>query len=124
MSTIDPLSYDDPPPVKHTLSTAKFEAVNGPSTNPTSEPTDVHQILRANLTRENAAGMNDIKPVRKRGSRRKRDFWTILIGGNLLIAASVGLTRINPVTVIYGFSGIILLSAGLTWIMWFVMDDY
>jgi hypothetical protein len=38
--------------------------------------------------------------------------------------ASVGFTSINVVSVVYGFAGVILLSSGLIWIMWFVMDDY
>ena len=74
MSDAAPLPSDDPPPVKHTLTTAKFEAINAPSGTPTPAPTDVYQVLRDNLARENAAGMNAVKPVRKRPSRRKRDF--------------------------------------------------
>ena len=69
MSDTAPLPSDDPPPVKHTLTTAKFEAVNEPTATPTSAPTDVHQVLKDNLARENAAGMNVVKPVPKRPSR-------------------------------------------------------
>ena len=123
MSDTAPLPSDDPPPVKHTLTTAKFEAVNAPTATPTPAPTDVYQVLQDNLAHENAAGMNVVKPVPPRPSRRKRDFWLVLIGGNLAIMASVGFTSINVMTVIYGFAGVILLSSGLTWIMWFVMDD-
>ena len=124
MSDTAPLPSDDPPPVKHTLTTAKFEAVNAPIAAPTPAPNDVYQVLQDNLARENAAGLNVVRPVPKRPSRRKRDFWLVLIGGNLAIMASVGFTSINVMTVIYGFAGVILLSSGLTWIMWFVMDDY
>jgi hypothetical protein len=124
VSTVDPLPSDEPPPIKHTLTTAKFEAVNAPTATPTPAPTDVHQVLWDNLARENAAGLNVVKPAPKRPSRRKRDFWLVLIGGNLAIMASVGFTSINVVSVVYGFAGIILLSSGLIWIMWFVMDDY
>jgi predicted phage tail protein len=123
MSDSDPLAYGDPPPVKHTLTSAKFEALNAP-TAATPPPVDVHQVLRDNLARENAAGMNAVKPVPPRRSRRKRDYWLVLIFGNLAIAATVHLAGGNVVTVVYGFSGIILLSSGLTWVMWFVMDDY
>ena len=124
MSDPAPLPSDDPPPVKHTLTTAKFEAVNAPTAIPTPAPTDVYQVLQDNLARENAVGLNVVKPVPPRRSRRKRDFWLVLIGGNLAIMASVGFTSINVMTVICGFAGVILLSSGLTWIMWFVMDDY
>jgi len=124
MSDPAPRPSDDPPPVKHTLTTAKFEALNEPTAAPTPAPTDVYQVLQDNLARENAVGLNVVKPVPPRRSRRKRDFWLVLIGGNLAIMASVGFTSINVMTVIYGFAGVILLSSGLTWIMWFVMDDY
>ena len=125
MSDATPLpSDDDPPPVKHTFTAARFEAVNPPSTAPTPAPTDVYQVLQDNLARENAAGLNAVKLQPRRRSRRKRDFWLVMIGGNLAIMASVGATNINVMTVIYGFASVILLSSGLTWIMWFVMDDY
>jgi hypothetical protein len=173
MSNVALLPSDEPPPVKHTFTTAKFEAVNAPTATPapgahlpidggasgmgilpmsegltqthgqdaratagiqmlpsigrcppTPAPTDVYQVLRDNLARENAAGLNVVKPVPPRRSRRRRDFWLVLIGGNLAIMASVGFTSINVMTVIYGFAGVILLSSGLIWIMWFVMDDY
>jgi predicted phage tail protein len=125
MSTVDPLpSDDDPPPVKHTFTTAKFEALNEPTATPTPAPTDVHQMLRDNLARENAAGMNVVKPVPKRRSRRKRDFWLMLVLGNLAIAATVHLAGGSVMSNLFGLAGIILLSVSLAWVMWFVMDDY
>jgi hypothetical protein len=124
MSDAAPLPSDDPPPVKHTLTTAKFEAVNAPTTAPTPAPTDVYQVLRDNLARENAAEMNVVKPVPRRPSRRKRDFWLMLVLGNLAIVALVVCTRGNTVSVLLGLAGVIVLSVALTWVMWFVMDDY
>jgi predicted phage tail protein len=124
MSYVDPLSFDDPPPVKHTLTTAKFDALNEPTATPTPAPTDVHQMLRDNLARENAAGMNVVKPVPPRRSRRKRDFWLMIVLGNLTIAALVLVTGGNLGAVLLGSAGIVGLSASLTWVMWFVMDDY
>jgi len=124
MSYVDPLSSDDPPPVKHTFTTAKFEAVNEPTATPTSEPTDVHQILRANITRDEAAGLNVVKPMPKRPSRRKRDFWLMIVAGNLTIVALVIATGHNVVSVLFGLAGVVLLTSGFTWVMWCVMDDY
>ena len=125
MSDAAPLpSDDDPPPVKHTLTTAKFETLNEPTVTPTSAPIDVHQVLRDNLTRENAAGMNAVKPMPPRPSRRKRDFWLMLVLGNLTIVATVLITRGNTVAVLFGVAGVLCLSVALTWVMWFVMDDY
>ncbi|HTZ22231.1 MAG TPA: hypothetical protein VMC06_15210 [Opitutaceae bacterium] len=117
-------SDDDPPPVKHTLTTAKFEAVNPPTATPTPAPTDVYQVLRDNLARENAAGMNAVKPKPKRPSRRKRDFWLMLVLGNLTIVSTLFFTGRNVISTLFAFGGVVLLSSGLTWVMWFVMDDY
>lgn len=30
----------------------------------------------------------------------------------------------NPMTLAYGIGGMIVFTLGLTWVMWFVMDDY
>jgi hypothetical protein len=125
MSDAAPLpSDDDPPPVQHTLTAAKFEAVNAPTTTPTPAPTDVYQVLGDNLARENAAGMNAVKPAPPCRSRRQRDFWLMLVLGNLTIAATVYFTRGNTIAVLIGLAGVIVLSIALTWVMWFVLDDY
>ena len=124
MSDTAPLPSDDPPPVKHTFTTAKFEALNEPTATPTPAPTDVYQLLQDNLARENAAGMNVVKPVPKRPSRRKRNFWLMLVLGNLTIAATVHLAGGSVMSNLFGFAGIILLSVSLVWVMWFVLDDY
>ena len=124
MSDAAPLPSDDPPPVKHALTTAKFDAVNEPTATPTPAPTDVYQVLQDNLARENAAGMNVVKPVPKRPSRRKRDFWLLLVLGNLTIAATVHLAGGRVMSNLFGLAGIMLLSVSLVWVMWFAMDDY
>jgi hypothetical protein len=92
-------------------------------TKPAPAENDVHDILRANLARAQAKGQNEVIPVR-RVSRRKRDYWLLLIGGNLTVVGLVLLLQKNFVTLVFGFSAMILVSIALTWIMWFVMDDY
>ena len=85
---------------------------------------DVHAILRENLAREQARGLHDVIPQAKRMSRRKRDYWLLLIGVNLLVIVTViGLDK-NPVTLVFGFSAMVFCTIALTWVMWFVMDDY
>ncbi len=85
---------------------------------PANRPNEVHAILRDNLAQANAAGLNDVKPPAPRKSRRKRDYFVSLLVGNA--ALSVG-TAIMPV---FGVAGLIIFNCGLTWVMWFVMDDY
>lgn len=48
----------------------------------------------------------------------------MLVGGNLAIIGAVVVTNINVVTVIFGLSGLIIFSLGLSWVMWQVMDKY
>jgi hypothetical protein len=81
-------------------------------------PNEVHTILRDNLARADAAGLNDVVPKPPRPSRRKRDYLlSLLIGNAVLLIATV----ISP---IFGGAGLIIFNTGVTWIMWFVMDDY
>lgn len=90
---------------------------------PAPAKNEVHDLLRANLARARAQGEHDVIPVR-RVSRRKRDYWTLLIGGNLLVVAVVLLLQKNVISLIFGFSAMVFVSIAVTWIMWFVMDDY
>lgn len=88
------------------------------------EQTEVHGILRENLERANAAGLNRVD-VSKRPSRRKRDYWTLLILGNAIFITVALLSGPgNPIMFVYAIAGIGAFSAGLTWIMWHIMDDY
>ena len=85
---------------------------------PANRDNEVHAILRDNLARANAAGLNEVAPPAPRKSRRKRDYLLSLLIGNVLLIVG---TTINPV---FGVAGLILFNVGITWIMWVVMDDY
>jgi hypothetical protein len=85
---------------------------------PANRANEVHEILRDNLARADAAGLNDVKPVAPRKSRRKRDYFLSLLAGNAFFIW--GLT-LNPV---FAGAGLVLFNVGLTWVMWVVMDDY
>lgn len=88
------------------------------------EENEVHAILRANLERAKEDGLDELILRPKPMSRRKKDYWLMLIGGNLLLVALVVLMAKNVVSLVFGGSGMIFYSLALTWIMWFVMDDY
>jgi hypothetical protein len=99
-------------------------AVSAASPQPARVENEVHAILRANLVQADEAGLNAVELTPQRASRRKREYWLLLVGGNLLIAALVfGLSR-NVVVLVFAGSGMIFYSLALTWIMWMVMDDY
>ena len=91
---------------------------------PSSAENEVHAILRANLARAQAKGENEVILQPRPPSRRKRDFWLLFIGGNLLVVGAVGVGHKNAVTLIFGLSAIVFFSLGLIWVMWVVMDDY
>ncbi len=113
-------------PADQPIDVRQLNRLAGPPPSSAAVPAEneVHAILRANLARAEAQGENAIILPPRRPSRRKRDFWLLFIGGNLLAAATVGGLHKNVVTVVFGFSAMVFFSLGLIWVMWFVMDDY
>lgn len=121
----------EPPPRTFTFKPKEFERVNAPRPE-ADEPreaaplaNDVFAMQRDVREREIAAGMDVLKPAdRPHSKRRRRDYWVMLIAGNAGFLAVGALVGANPVTIIYTFSGIVLYTVGLTWVMWFVVDRY
>lgn len=87
-------------------------------TPPPPRTNEVHTLLRNNVARANATGLNDLAEKPRRPSRRKRDYAIAMILGNAVLLVG---TAIMP---IFGVAGLIIYNLGLTWIMWFIMDDY
>ena len=85
---------------------------------------EVHALLRLNEARAEAAGLNRLEPRPPPGSRRRRDFWISLLGSYAGIGLVVGLVGPNVVSILFGLAGVVLLTCGLTWVFWFVMDRY
>ncbi len=104
-------------------------ATAGPKTRPPRPVTpapanDVQVLLRDEAARLQAAGVNELTPKPRRRSRRTRDYWLLVLSLNAFFAfAAFGPFR-NPMTLTYGIAGMIITTLGLTWVMWFVMDDY
>lgn len=128
---------DDPPRKHYAMKAREFERVNAPrpdtplappaaagSRAKATDPNDVYALLQQNRAIEQQTGHDEIELRPPRKSKRKRDFWVILVGGNLFIIGSVLLTNINVVTVMFGLGGMVILSVSLSWVMWFVMSDY
>jgi hypothetical protein len=87
------------------------------------DPNDVYSALQRNRATEQAHGLDQVE-IREIQSRRKRDFWLMLVGGNVLIVGLVGVLGPNVVTVMFGFGGVVIFTISLTWIMWQVMGRY
>lgn len=117
---------DDPPRTHYAFKPKEFERVNDPTHigQPAPAANDVYAIRRELREREIAAGMDELKPVPPKKSRRRRDYWLSLALINLALIAAVVLSGPNLIVAIYGFAGMVVLTLGLTWTMWFVMDDY
>ena len=85
---------------------------------------DVQAMLRENRARAEAAGLHQVAPPPPRRSRRKRDYWLLVLTCNGFFAFWAFGPWSNPVTFVYSLAGMGLTTAALTWVMWFVMDDY
>ena len=116
----------EPPRPPLTFKPKEFERVNpAPSGGPPPPANDIFAIQREIRAREIASGMDELKPVgTPRRSRRRRDYWLLLLGGNGAIIGLAALVGFNPMTIVYAFAGVVLWTVGLTWVMWFVMGDY
>ncbi|MBI2497659.1 MAG: hypothetical protein HYV75_07010 [Opitutae bacterium] len=97
---------------------------SGPVAGPKpGDPNDVYAVLHQNRAVERRFGKDEVE-IREIKSRRVREFWLLLVGGNLAIIGGVFLSGINVITVIFGLAGLIIFSLGVTWVMWQVMDRY
>jgi hypothetical protein len=95
--------------------------INGP----VNHANEVHDILELNRRRAAASGEFTLKEQPPRHSRRKRDFWLLVLLANLFcVGFTAAVSRFSPIVMLYGFACGVFMTAALVWIMWFVMDDY
>lgn len=95
--------------------------INGP----VNRANEVHDLLELNRRLAKQSGAFELKPLPLRRSRRKRDFWLMVILLNLFcVGFTAAVSRFSPVVMLYGFGCGCFFTAALTWIMWVVMDDY
>lgn len=116
----------DAPPTAKELAMMAGPVVKSPkgATGPKADdPNDVYAAMQKNRAVEKKHGLDQME-IREVKSRRKKDYWILLIGGNIVIVATVMFAGPNVVSVLFGFAGVILFSVSATWIMWQVMDRY
>ena len=87
------------------------------------DPNDVFAVLQQNRTVEITQGRDEVE-IRKLKSRRKREYWLILITSEAGLAALAVNGRDNAFVLACSVAGMGLVAFGLTWIMWQVMDKY
>ncbi|MBS0632226.1 MAG: hypothetical protein JSS11_09955 [Verrucomicrobia bacterium] len=125
-------------------------AAPAPPARPVSAEHDVPSLLRFNQTLDEKRGGYVLAPKPKRRSRRRRDYALLLLlvgvplflilflnpvrdawtrthglrffgeGGTILTQVFLG----NPYVAVWGIGGFIFFAGALTWIMYYVMDDY
>ncbi len=123
LRVIDSPDPERPPPApeapreKLKLGTKQIEEVNRPF-EATTQPITVHGILAENL--QQALPAEKPLDLRKPRSRRKRDYWLLMVLGNSPLALEFFL----PGTIAFALIWCFVFSAMTTWIMWFVMSDY
>ncbi len=99
---------------------------------PNADTNDVHAILRDNHARATAAGLNDVSLRPKRPSKRKRDYWLMMIAGTAILgplavisgARFVAGDRNAAPLFVYSLAGLIMFNATLWWVMWHIVEDY
>lgn len=112
---------EDPPPVKYGLKPKVFPVANDRATPPA--PT-VHEVLQQNLARQQAAEPAVLPHLKDRRTKRRRDYWVLMLGGNALGGVCAWLLPLNPVVFIYLLAFIIVFNVSLLWVMFHVMDKY
>ena len=87
------------------------------------DPNDVYKVLEHNRAMEKTAGMDQVE-IRQIKSRRKRDYWLLLISSEALLGVITVQGRDNPVQFVFGLAGMVMVAITLTWIMWQLMSRY
>lgn len=122
-----PVSGEPPPapaaPPPPGFKDAEIERVNSPARPGDEEAISVPEILKENRIAEVGSGLADIERLKRRKSRRNRDF--ILLVGSIDAAILVYMRVMqDTVAFVYGIAGITLVTSTVAWIMFVVNDDY
>jgi len=87
------------------------------------DPNDVYAALEKNRAVEKKLGLNEVE-IRELKSRRKRDYWLLLITSQCALGAVAYVGRANPFFFVGAIAAMGFTAAALTWIMWQVMNKY
>jgi hypothetical protein len=105
----------------HQLTEAKFERVADQSA--PQAKIDVYDILGEIRQSEIASGRDFVREDRFKISKRSRDFWIMVIAGNVVLIGG-GIAMQNTTSIVFGFAGSGMYTFGLLWSMYGVMDRY
>jgi hypothetical protein len=85
---------------------------------------DVQALMRDHASKMRRTDLDESTPRPRRSSARKRDYWLVLLPTNAFFAFFAFGPFRNPMTLAFGVGGMVITTVGLTWVRWFVMDDY
>lgn len=109
-----------------TLGTANTFVSTNAATDADYAATDVRQLLRNNTAYQTLAEeAQSPRPLVKIGARRRRDFWVVVLGANAAAIAYITfLAGFGPIQLVslLGFASI--LTVGLYWVMFHIMEPY
>ncbi len=84
---------------------------------------DVFAVIRSTLALPDLR-RDEIVPKPQLPSKRKRDYWLLMLGVNGLTASSLLVVGVNTVSVSVVLSAVVFFSTAITWIIWVLMDKY
>jgi hypothetical protein len=87
------------------------------------EAIHVAEILSENRVAEEQSGWGRLKGRMRRKSKRNRDF-LLTVGSIDLALVAMMVWAPGPTTIIFGLSGIVMVTTLMAWMMFMVMDDY
>lgn len=87
------------------------------------DPNDVYNALLKNRAIEQAHGLDQIE-IRQIKRRKMRDYLIIMVPSQVLLGTVTFLGRGNPMVLVCGLAGMVMLGVTITWVMWQLMDRY
>ncbi len=100
---------------------AKFDDLNAKAAD--TPKVDVYDMLDDIRQTEIESGCDLVPENRFKISKRGRDFWLMLVAGNAIFLGGA-LISPNTISLVFGIAGCGLLTFGLLWSMYGVMDRY
>ncbi len=91
---------------------------------PATTPNQIFEILQLNREHEMRAGLHQLSVQPPRSNRRRFDYWILMAVGNGFFGSTLCLGWSNAPVMVYSISGMVIFTAGVTWVMYGVMDRY
>lgn len=110
--------------IKYVLKEKDFERLNASEKVSDGNDCSIREILRSNANNDSSLQYLSEPPQKKRASYRLRDWILIMVLGNGLLGGFIAFAPKSPYYYVPAAAGIVILSVGATWVLWFVMDKY